>query len=147
VQNAENRIFKGIFYLRKVRGLGPRAVDHVRPRSTVDRPWTVAPSSLELRPPAVPVSKGTGQGAGEEEWNAGSSVGGSPGRGRQCGNRASRRRSGGQWGAQWGGALTRERRRGELGEGRDVPWVLGGGGGALEHTDISLSFPYVPWQS
>jgi hypothetical protein len=48
-------------------------VDHAWPRSTVDRPWTAAPGSLELRPPAAPVSKGVGQGAGEEEWNAGSS--------------------------------------------------------------------------
>jgi hypothetical protein len=69
-------------------------VDHVRPQSMVDRPWTAAPSSSELRPPAVPVSKGAGQGAGEEEWNAVSSVGGSLGPRRQCGSRALRRRGG-----------------------------------------------------
>jgi hypothetical protein len=86
-------------------------VDHVRPRSMVDRPWTVAPSSSELQPPAVPVSKGAGQGAGEEEWNAGSSVGGSPGRGRQCGSRASRRRGGGQGGL--GGEALQHGRGGE----------------------------------
>jgi hypothetical protein len=30
-------------------------------------------------------------------------------------------------GARWGGSPVRERRRGELGEGRDVPGVLRGG--------------------
>jgi hypothetical protein len=84
-------------------------------------------SSLELRPPTVPMSKGAGQGAGEEEWNAGSSVGGSPGRGWQCGSRGSRRHGGGWGGARWGGAPALER-RGELGEGRDVLGVLRGGG-------------------
>jgi hypothetical protein len=74
-------------------------MDHVRPRSTVDRPWTVAPSSSELRPPAVPASKGAGQAAGEEEWNVGSSVGSSLGHGRQCGCRASRWRGGGRGGS------------------------------------------------
>jgi hypothetical protein len=74
-------------------------VDHARPRSTVDRLWTAAPGSPELRPPAAPVSTGAGQGAGEEEWNAGSSVGGSPGRGRQCGGRASRWHGGGRGGS------------------------------------------------
>jgi hypothetical protein len=52
-------------------------MDHARPRSTVDRPWTAAPGSPALRPPAAPVSTGAGQGAREEEWNVGSSVGGS----------------------------------------------------------------------
>jgi hypothetical protein len=84
-------------------------VDRGRAWSTVDRPWTAAPGSPELRPPAAPVSTGAGQGAGEEEWNAGSSVGGSPGRGRQC-----------------GGVPAWERRREELGEGWEVPGVLGG---------------------
>jgi hypothetical protein len=54
----------------------------------VDRPWTAAPGSPELRPPAAPVSTGAGQGAGEGEWFAGSSVGGSLGRERRCGGRA-----------------------------------------------------------
>jgi hypothetical protein len=65
-----------------------------KPWSTVDRPWTMALSSTELRPPAAPVSTGAGQGAGEEEWGAGSAVGGSPGHVWRCGGRASRRRGG-----------------------------------------------------
>jgi hypothetical protein len=62
----------------------------------VDRPWTTAPGSPELRPPAALVSMGADQGAGEGEWDAGSSVGGSPGRERHCGGRASQRRGGGR---------------------------------------------------
>jgi hypothetical protein len=91
----------------------------------VDRPWTAAPSSSELRPPAVPVSKGAGQGVGEEEWNEGArwaahrGVGGSVAAGRRGGAVV-------VGGARWGGAPAWERRRGKLGEGRDVPGVLGG---------------------
>jgi hypothetical protein len=39
-------------------------------------------------PPATPVSKGTGQGAGEGEWNAGNLMVHSPELGRQRGGRA-----------------------------------------------------------
>jgi hypothetical protein len=41
--------FPGIIFARKSLGLGPRAVDHARPRSTMDRPWTAAPSSASGR--------------------------------------------------------------------------------------------------
>jgi hypothetical protein len=41
----------------------------------VDRPWTAAPGTPELRPPAAPVSTGAGQEVGEGEergevWSA-----------------------------------------------------------------------------
>jgi hypothetical protein len=65
-----------IFVRKKSHGLGPRAVDHVRPRSTVDRPWPVAPSSseLSLRPlwcPRAP-AKGRERGSGTlgTRWSA-----------------------------------------------------------------------------
>jgi hypothetical protein len=60
VQNAKNGFSRNYFTEEK-------SVDHVRPRSTVDRPWTAAPSSSELRPLAVSVSKGTDHWVGEEE--------------------------------------------------------------------------------
>jgi hypothetical protein len=88
--------FLEIVFLKETHGPNPRVRGPPEPRSTVDRPWTAAPSSPELRPPAAPVSTGVGQGAGEEEWGTGSVVGGSPGRKRRCGSRASRRRSGGR---------------------------------------------------
>jgi hypothetical protein len=82
------RIFPDLFCCRNSMDSVHGTMDHSRPRSTVDRPWTAAPGSPELRPLATPVSTGGGQGAGEE-WNAGSSMGGSPGRRWQCGGRAS----------------------------------------------------------
>jgi hypothetical protein len=48
VQSAKKWNFQELFLRGKSRGLGPWAVDHVRPRSMVDRPWTTAPSSPEL---------------------------------------------------------------------------------------------------
>jgi hypothetical protein len=80
--------FLRIIFLKEVRG-------PLEPRSTVDRSWTAAPSSPELRPPAASVSTGAGEGAGEGEWGARSAVGGSPGREWRCGRRASQRRGGG----------------------------------------------------
>jgi hypothetical protein len=52
--------FPGIIFLKETRG-------PPEPRSTVDRPWTAALSSSQLRPPAAPVSTGASQGAGEGE--------------------------------------------------------------------------------
>jgi hypothetical protein len=59
-----------------------KAVDHVRPRSTVDWPWTAAPSSLELglqplRCPSV-LAKGWERGSGMRgtRWSAHQSSGG-----------------------------------------------------------------------
>jgi hypothetical protein len=80
--------FLGIVFLKETRGPNPRVRGPPEPRSTVDLPWTAAPSSPELRPPATPLSMGAGQGAGEEEWGAGSAVGGSPGHERRCGGQA-----------------------------------------------------------
>jgi hypothetical protein len=131
-------------------------MDRARPRSMVDRPWTAAPGSPELWPPAAPVSTGASQGAGEE-WNTGRSVGGSPWRRRQCGGRASRQHGGGRGGGRgvgrWGDVPVRERRREELGEGQDAPRVLGGfyrgrGGGTGEGVtprfeETELKPPYV----
>jgi hypothetical protein len=83
---------------------------------------------VEARPPTAPVSNGTGQGVEEEEWDAGNSFRASPEGGRQRGGRALRRRGGGRGGgARWGCAPVLESRRGELGEGRDAPGVLGWG--------------------
>jgi hypothetical protein len=111
-------------------------MDHAQPRSTVDRPWTAAPGSPELRPP---VSTGAGHGAGEEEWNAGSSVGGSPGHGRQCGGQASRQHGGGRSGSV-GRRSGSKRRREELGEGWDAPGVLGGFYGGQGGTEERASW-------
>jgi hypothetical protein len=86
--------FPGIVLLKETRGSNPRVRGPPEPRSTVDQLWTAAPSSPELRPTAAPVSTGTGQGSGEEEWGMGSAVGHSPGRERRCGDRASRRHGG-----------------------------------------------------
>jgi hypothetical protein len=88
--------FPGIVFLKETHGPNPRVRGPPEPRSTVDRSWTVAPNSPELRPPAAPVYTGVGQGVGEEEWGAGSAVGGSPGHERWCGSQASRRGGGGQ---------------------------------------------------
>jgi hypothetical protein len=85
--------FPGIVFLKETRGPSPRVRGPPEPRSTVDRPWTTAPSSPELRPPTAPVSMGASQGAGEGEWGVGSAVGGSPRRERRCGGRASQWRS------------------------------------------------------
>jgi hypothetical protein len=63
--------FPRIVFLKETRG-------PPEPQSTVDRPWTAAPSSPE------------------GEWGAGSAVGASPGHERRCGNQASRRRGGGR---------------------------------------------------
>jgi hypothetical protein len=48
------------------------------------------------QPLAAPVSKGVGQGAKEEEWDAGNSFRASPEGGRRRGGRASRRHGGGR---------------------------------------------------
>jgi hypothetical protein len=64
-------------------------------------------------PPAAPMSKGAGQGAEEEEWDAGNSFRASPEGGRRRGGQASRRRGGGRWGGSVGlcsGAGEEERR-------------------------------------
>jgi hypothetical protein len=39
----------GIIFVQKSRGLSPRAVDHIRPRSTMDWTWTAAPGSSGSR--------------------------------------------------------------------------------------------------
>jgi hypothetical protein len=96
-----------------------------------------APGSSELRPPAAPVSTGASQGAGEGEWDAGSSVGGSPKRERRCGGRASLRHGGGRE-TRWGGAFRRGRGegrssvRGEMLRGSSGAFIGAGEGGAPE---------------
>jgi hypothetical protein len=100
-------------------------VDNTRPQSTVDRPWTAASGSPELRPPAAPVSTGADQGAGEESgmrgvlWVSHRGASGSVAAGHHGGAVV-------VGGARWGGVPARERRREELGEGRDAPGVLRG---------------------
>jgi hypothetical protein len=89
----------------------------------MDRSWTAAPGSPKLQPPAAPVSTGAGHGAGEGEWDAGSSVGGSPGRERRCGGRALRQRGGGRE-TRWGRSDAGEEKR-RAGEVQDSLGVIG----------------------
>jgi hypothetical protein len=106
-----------LFLQGKSRGLSPRAVDHVQPRSMVDRPWTAALSSPELglrplRCPRAP-AKGRERGSGTRgtRWSAHRSSGSSETAGRrrselQCGARSGSRS--GEMGARMSAVRRRE---------------------------------------
>jgi hypothetical protein len=107
----------------------------------------VAPGSPELRPPTALVSTGASQGAGEGEWDAGSSVGGSPGRERWWGGRASRRRGGGR--ETWWGVFRRGRGegrssvRGEMLQGLSGAFIGAGGTGRVAGVTAVVNGDYV----
>jgi hypothetical protein len=99
-----------IIFVRKSRGLGPRAVDHIRPRSMMDRPWTVTPSSPESARDGPLTRRCSSAAAEKGEGEVTNPLGSSPESGRRRDGRATEGGGGGRSGSAR--AMLRVRRGG-----------------------------------